>query len=194
MYLHSMLYVIMGVMQGLTRGKMIVNKTLALTPWFQHSSNSATSHPRITLAFCLTMGRTRTATELAHRVRRHSRITSTLELDAAKPWRFRRKRVHRTLLPTEKRARREKLVKDREEQDTFLKTCFDLIWGQALIAHARWPQHSPEYHYQTIMASSRKPVNTRAANMWNAYSRQELKKINDGECLYPLTTSSPAHA
>lgn len=129
------------------------------------------------------MVRSRTAAELAHRVGRYD-ATATQKGQArgpAAPWRHRQQRVKRKELPQEKKARQEKIDDNKKEYQEFLDNCSDHNWDKAVEAHARWPQHSPEYHYSNIMSFQRKSVKTREPNIWNAYQRQELKKVNEGE-------------
>ena len=94
------------------------------------------------------------------------------------PWRVRMKR--RTLLPAEKAARRERYLTTTRAMQDFHKATVSTVWDRSVEAAERFPQHSARQHFRRIMSQPTIAAHKRAPNIWIAFSRNEVKNINDG--------------
>lgn len=98
-----------------------------------------------------------------------------------------RKASHRTKHAVIRRTPQEKAqiaASRRAHRASYLEALNDArnsIMEQAAHLKETFGGHSIEYYLEAILQRSRLAKSTKAPNRWNAYLRQEVKRINDGE-------------
>ena len=83
------------------------------------------------------------------------------------------------LLPEEREANRLSRQKKHNDLDAFFEEADEKIQAMAREAAEKWPTHTADYYYKTIL-SARKEPGSRKTNDWNVFQSMEIKKANDG--------------
>ncbi|OSC99714.1 hypothetical protein PYCCODRAFT_1372588 [Trametes coccinea BRFM310] len=98
---------------------------------------------------------------------------------ARKPYKNRIKRPRVKKTPAERKLLADKRRENREKYAQALQTARQAVAEQALVLKAQFPGHSEDYYEKEILQLSRVAKGKRKTNRWNAFLRNELKKLND---------------
>lgn len=95
------------------------------------------------------------------------------------PW-CRREKPRYKHSAAEKAVLKEKRKAHRIAYSSALQAARNIVFQEAEKLHAQFSGHSVQYYYEEIMQHSRIAQSSRGINRWNAFCRQEVKRINDG--------------